>query len=342
MPDLINSMSVNQTGSSTDADDLLSKLRIFLTDNGFGEDRYETITNGHQATYNKNGFYYNFRSFNSYPPYKDASNGDDPISSDLTNWENTSGIAFKMSTSYDGLLPWDEQPGSILGNDESIFIQTKENGSSENIERYDFFTTDDNDDPSLNIVAVICEYENNKFSHMYFGEICKFNTFTGGGFMSATQRLGAVSNNPGTIEPCLGTYEDVYTEINVDSVIEKEDLRGSIEIRSNAGGFHDVFIHSREDLKRSKIPFNEKGALIPPIYYHRDTAPSPDEYYPLGTIPYCFTVYMEHYNPLETFYLGGRRYVVFPYYTKPVPFTDEVDESSGLGVAIKIPTNWGE
>lgn len=341
MPDLDNSLSINQTGNATDANDLLSKLRVFLTANGWAENRYESITSGLQATFNKNGYYYNFRSFVNYPPFRDDGNGDTATGSELTAWASTSGVAVKLSTGYDGLLPWDEQPGSIIGSDESKFIQTNDGSGDDSIPRYDFFTVDNAADPSLNLVAVVCEYENNRFSHLYFGEVCAFGTWTGGSFMSATQKIAAVSANPGVIGPCLAVFEDDYTDLLVDTTVEKDDIRGHIETR-RVITIPDIFHMSRDDLSLSKIPFNNKGTLIPPLYYHRDTVASPDEYYPLGTVPYCFTVYMKYYNPLETFYIGSRRYVVFPYHTKPVPFDDEVDESSGLGIAFKIPDNWGE
>jgi hypothetical protein len=163
-----------ETGSATDRDDLLNKLRIFLVANGWTQNYFVTDGGGYRLHISKNGIYANFRT---------SSGSNDSILT--TNWShNNTWFAMNVSTGYDETKSWSLQPGAPYcpfgapGSLASGFLIT---GS---IISYYFFAQDNSFD-------VVAEITSGVFRSMHAGELTKFGSYTGGTYMTSNRPVAA-------------------------------------------------------------------------------------------------------------------------------------------------------
>jgi hypothetical protein len=152
-----------ETGSATDRDDLLNKLRIFLVANGWTQNYWAAEGEGYRLHVNKDTVYANFRT---------SAGASEKLLTTVETKANT-WFAMNVSTGYDGTKHWSLQPGApycprgAVGSLASGFLVT---GS---IISYYFFAQDNSFD-------VVAEISSGVFRSMHAGELTKFGSYTGG------------------------------------------------------------------------------------------------------------------------------------------------------------------
>lgn len=146
---------IRQTGTATDAVDLLNQFHSFLNSNGCTVHYYEPMdfadyTAGKNLHFSKNGKYYNLRSFiDKKPVHKNL---------DGTGFE---GIVFSGSTGFTSgtITNWNRQPGYPVG-DKMSYLMTVSDIVSYDIHIYT---------NPFSFTGTI-EFKPGEFSHFYMGE----------------------------------------------------------------------------------------------------------------------------------------------------------------------------
>jgi hypothetical protein len=187
-------------GTCTDQFDLLGKIRIFLSDNGWTINLYATDTLTYY-TYSqeksssakrlhaaKNGLYLNFRSHQGTMP------------SEAFPGSFHTGIAYNVSTGFNQSSNWDKQPGSPTLSINGLAVAAMLSFSS--AASYRMFLWD-----SPFTLFVYLKISNTTFAQMYFGTVSpKYGGWSGGDlFLSSTRQ--ATANYAGSfLNPSPGYY----------------------------------------------------------------------------------------------------------------------------------------
>jgi len=172
-----------ETGTSTGANDLIDKLRVFLladswtvnlwADDGTGKRLHVQKTAGDSTV-----MYFNFRSA--------VNEKGSTITGDNVNSEgygNVTGILVNGSTGYDVGESWDKQPGYGQNAASQSYACAISPVSLTAIPSYYFFSVNDT-------VSIVVEITSGKFQFMSFGLLEKQGTFTGGQFFTASMSSG--------------------------------------------------------------------------------------------------------------------------------------------------------
>lgn len=91
-----------QTGTATDANDALIKLKNFLGANGYTLNVDTAEGTGVRVTASKGGRFFNFRSY---------------VNETIPNFANQTGIFMNASTAFNGASPWYQQANALTFND---------------------------------------------------------------------------------------------------------------------------------------------------------------------------------------------------------------------------------
>jgi len=153
------------TGSATDVNDLLSKIRNFLTANGYTEDSYAAAGAGYRLNIHKDGMYFNFRSSVNENVTQGASGG------------NFYGIAMSAATGYDAgaegadnKIAWKTQPGApYYYGQTGIKLAVVAGNITGAVPQYHFFANTDG--------FILCiERASGFWEHLAGGQLTNFGT----------------------------------------------------------------------------------------------------------------------------------------------------------------------
>mgnify|MGYP001600601985 CR=1 FL=1 len=98
-----------ETGSATDVNDLMSKIRIFLTTvAGYTEQSYVTESSGRRMHMSKNSTFFNFRSF--------------VAETTPAGGTSQTGIFFNAGSGYSGASAWHDQSGVLKYNSNTAYL----------------------------------------------------------------------------------------------------------------------------------------------------------------------------------------------------------------------------
>lgn len=169
-----------QTGTSTGPIDLLSKLRTFLSSEGWTENDYSADGTGYRLHVQKVAqsggptMYFNFRSaVDEYGTGITEDNDSRELYGKIT------GLCVNGSTGYDGGESWDQQPGYAQTGSNQSFACVMTPMSISAIPAYYFFTIGDS-------VHIVVEIISGKFQFMSFGCLEKQGVYTGGMYFTAS------------------------------------------------------------------------------------------------------------------------------------------------------------
>jgi hypothetical protein len=314
-----------ETGTASSNADLLDKIKLFLENNGWTTNRYDTQSTGKRLQMVKSSFYVNLRSFNN----EICPGG---------SWAIT-GIGMNLSTGYSAGSDWYNQAGAP--NAASIYKIVTMQRHTGAIPSYHFFCWD-------TIVYLIVEYSAGAYNRMGWGILDKEGTYTGGEFMFANWNQDGSNGS-----------SEAITKVGIIGSAGVQDAAHGV-VKVDADGLNDW----RYGNGISGAP-SGRSALIDPIrlYYYllnqtpnqstsislllplrvalfRDTANnySSSTYSILGTFPNIFFINIKNLNPGQTFTVGADTYKVFPFSVKnsytSFP-TTATTHSANLGIAVK-------
>lgn len=329
--------TVVEQGTATDADDLLSKLRVFAVANGFTEVDYKAgARSGSILSLSRNGVYFNLKSYVNDAPFSSASAGE------ITDWQASlfnDGIVCSLSNAYDALEPWDEQEGFETKG--APILQT-----DANILSYDFFYNG-------SVIYIACQYLSGKYSHMCLGDVTKFGVYEKCGFVSATYKhdfnsSGLIDPLNDHVRPCIyaateidtGDIPRAYTLVNMNNTVTT--VHGNVghydrNVLQYMAGFDYTY-----DVKNSNNSFlGGKGTFLKGMFLaNMDIDGGVNHFLPVGTVDGVFVAYFQNYSVKEVVNIGTRYYVCIPFYQKPSPWVDTDRPSGGLGVIIEVNASY--
>lgn len=198
-------------GTPTDQHDLLDKLRIFLAANGWTVNMWaDDVTSyftrsgsagtvGKRLHVSRGSLYLNFRSCVRHTVFGKYNTSTTAYTSDGVSVYGSqhTGIAFYMSTGYDGGLAWDMQPGGPRWPTETTKSMGAGHRMSGAIPSYRFFLTND---PFMLVISL--EETTAVWRHLILCDVQKYGTWTGGEMFA-----GSV---------CMG--RPIYSAINYDLI----------------------------------------------------------------------------------------------------------------------------
>lgn len=315
-----------QTGTSTDVNDLLDKLRLFAIAQGWTANRWATVGSGRELCIQKGSSYFNFRSWSNETM--------------LVNGTSTAGkygITMNGSDGYSAGAGWDTQPGypvrgSATGGDQAhvMFPLVTTTGP---FPAYHFFAPD-----SKTLYAEV-EITTGTFLRFGCGSLDLFNpSAPGGGRFCYAATGGHVTNSTGAAA-WLGSDVD-----NSSYHVEYVPFRAADYNTSNAGfpfgsmvrvafSSFDNWAGSGRSMTVAGLPMacqgggchdkvlreyspnmlNGVGLLLPNIV----SLNIGDEYLsPIGVVPGMRYMDMTNYLPGDEFTLGSDTWKVFPWYQK--------------------------
>jgi hypothetical protein len=252
---------------------------------------------------------------------------------------------------FDGIPPRAGQPPDALPGNSGISIsnydKTAEDGRLSNPQFSGPFPTVTlfTDDPSTYCHCVI-EVVSGRFRHLYFGNMTKFGSWTGGAYYGLTYwpQTGSQIDQPATgtgVTPFDGNlsgekgwtfhYEDAGADwragddATVGGVPRKQGL-GSVR-----GGFGNAFRNIQE------TPWSGLIALNPVTLWAVENADDPETVRCMGQIPDMAELNVRHLAPGESYFIGADEWVVFPLVRKADP-TESADlENTGyFGMAFLV------
>jgi hypothetical protein len=285
-----------ETGSATDRDDLLNKLRIFLVANGWTQNYWAAEGEGYRLHVNKDTVYANFRT---------SAGAAEKILAHANTW-----FAMNVSTGYDGTKHWSLQPGAPYapgGNPGSLASGFLITGS---IVSYYFFAQDNSFD-------VVAEISSGVFRSMHAGELTKFGSYTGGMYMTAPIALTA-----------YWEFNSVFTmnvSSNYPSTFVSFDDGGGLTWFSNTasmGTDHTLSIpySQKNSTTTTKCyagavtsllavpPTTEGSTILLPIYYGALQSPY---IWPLGYVPHVRICRGDYVANAQEWVLGADTWMLF-------------------------------
>lgn len=315
-----------QTGTSTGANDLLDKLRLFAIAQGWTANRWVTAGSGQELCLSKGGAYFNFRSYQNETVFMRGS-----------NYSNKYGIAMNGSDGYAGGAAWDRQAGypirtgGIAGSDQCSAYMPFVTSQGPFV-AYHLFA------PDSKTIYLELEITTGCFLRLGFGTLDLFNSGSAGGgrFFYAPGGDASVTNSASS-STWLGTDIDNSSYALEEVPFRLADYAGSdIKVGSflraafdsfdnwcssgrvgsssvtpqscQGGGVHDKILRDS-----SPNPMNGIGILTPNIV----SVNRANEYlHPVGLIPGIRFMDMTNYLPGDEFTIGTDTWKVFPWYNK--------------------------
>ena len=315
-----------QTGTSTGANDLLDKLRLFAIAQGWTANRWVTAGSGQELCLSKGSAYFNFRSYQNETVFMRGS-----------SYANKYGIAMNGSDGYASGNAWDRQPGYP--------IRTGGTAGSDQCSSYMPFVTSQGPfvayhlfAPDSKTIYLELEITTGCFLRLGFGSLDLFNSgsagggrffYAPGGDASVTSAattstwLGSeIDNSTYALEevPFRGAdYSATTTQVGsfVRAAFDSFDnwcssqRVGTTTVTPQScqgGGVHDKILRDS-----SPNPMNGIGILTPNIV----SVNRANEYlHPVGMIPGIRFMDMTNYLPGDEFTIGTDTWKVFPWYNK--------------------------
>lgn len=313
-----------ETGTSTGANDLLDKIRIFALAQGWTANRWLTVGSGRELCLSKGSAYFNFRSYQN-----------ETVLVNGTSRANKYGIVMNGSDGYSGGNAWDLQPGYPIrssswgGIQGHAFLPLVTNLGA--FPSYHFFT------PDSKCLHIELEVTTGVFQRMGFGSLDLFNPATPGGGRYLYSTGGDHVTNAVSSLTWLGEHIDrsgySLEEVPFRSGDYGGDLgKGGSMVRAafdsfdnwcgsarvatsthltqacQGGGVHDKILRDS-----SPNPMNGIGILTPHVV---SVLRSAEFLHPIGTIPGLRYMDMTNYLPGDEFTFGLDTWKVFPWYQK--------------------------
>lgn len=290
-----------ETGSATGVVDLLSKLRTFLTANGWTENRWSAQGSGNWLNISKSSMFVNIVS--------DPSAG--------TSSEPGHFLRVYGATSYASGSAYTAQP-----NTSGVCIV---NGlGTTSLTAYHFFASGD-------YVYAVIEVTPGYYKHLHFGILEKFGTYTGGWFVMATAQdyvtSGANLTNDFYSGHCIpwccsgkssaaNGRNQIRADINGASN-KWFDMYQSTTIANRAisGVYGALAVNIGQNLLANSPNALNGLTLFTPCMILAGNSNS--LYNPLGYGPDIRAVRMDNLTAGQTVTIAGVNWVVFPIYNKP-------------------------
>jgi len=315
-----------QTGTSTGANDLLDKLRLFAIAQGWTANRWVTAGSGQELCLSKGSAYFNFRSYQNETVFMRGS-----------SYANKYGIAMNGSDGYASGNAWDRQPGYP--------IRTGGTAGSDQCSSYMPFVTSQGPfvayhlfAPDSKTIYLELEITTGCFLRLGFGSLDLFNSGSAGGGLFFYAPGGDASvTSAATTNTWLGSEIDNSTYALEEVPFRGADysatttqvgsfVRAAFDSFDNwcssqrvgtttvtpqscqGGGVHDKILRDS-----SPNPMNGIGILTPNIV----SVNRANEYlHPVGMIPGIRFMDMTNYLPGDEFTIGTDTWKVFPWYNK--------------------------
>lgn len=345
-----------ETGSASDYNDLLNKLRNAMTTHGGYSQQDHTasgVSGGYRSHLSKGTLKVNLRS---------GFNGEVPVgvayrSTRLGSWYWGAGgyapdyIALNLSTGFNLSAEWFNQPGAP-GASESRGLGVMINGKG-SVSRYWLFILEDPD-----AVFLVVEVHPNQFHHMGFGKLRLSQQIEEGGeFFCATRRF---SDTSGPLnDPWSGYYYDVSAGAGSDGArrmtgyfrVQDERIAVPDDLDGWGKGFIDSAVPERSSISSSSYGMVMAGIpqLTGPYRSNSQTTPyvnalteswlddeSRSLMYPIacwkgyngqsliGHIPHLARISMEPYIAGDLVAGVGDPWLAFPGHCKRVPYNTNV------------------
>lgn len=341
-----------ESGSASDVNDLLGKLRNAMTLHGGWTQQHlasDGTSGGQRAHLSKGNLKVNFRSgFNNELPTAYRNNR-------LGGWNwSTSGysidyLCMNLSSDFNFSNPWNGQPGAP-GSGEALAGMAFMLTAFGSISRYWLFLLEDPD-----AVFLIVENRPDKFEYLAFGNLSLIQTVESGGEWFFGSR--SMSHNYDQLRPPLeSTFYNVNagsqstTQRNVKGFVRLVDSRyaasNSLSGWDNCrtygvGGSYGSSSVLSTDLTTSYIEKEGRSILYPIAAIKGNMI--------LGYIPHVARISMQPYMPGEQVLGVGETYLAFPghkrsvpwtmagYGSSPYPASTEEYNFHGTGIAIRRP-----
>lgn len=280
-----------ENGSATSMADLLSKLRTFISTNlAWTENNFD----GTNLQVSNGNSYFNLRATTT-------------LSTDTSLTNGGPGIGGVPSTGYDAGAAWDEQPGAAV-NRQYVALGTFAENS---VPEYWFFTDD-----SSYVHVVAFSGIGTVYTHLSFGDVTKFGTFTGGTYMAS----GSIFDNGSAESRIFGNaFGGAFiVRADIDSTTnfwygsqnpDNEAGQGAGEGRSVLGIMNDLDTFYAALLTRGNA-HDGKGVLLP-VWVAVERTFS-DRYSPLGLFKDVKALNLGKAIPGTSMVLGSDEWVLFP------------------------------
>lgn len=323
--------TVTETGVTTNAEDLILKLKTFAENNGYTTNLYSdntisSVIRGKRLHLQKNGKFYNFVGVSNKSPIS-ASAGTDLSYSN----NNLQGIYSTLSTAFSGSVDWFANTGSSTDTIRAARVSTNSN--------YRFYLND-------KTLVIVIKYSTVNYSFMIFGESLPYasadshvvNTASGyeqikgsGVTDLINERLFRSvrsSSSTNTTSILNGTNLNLTSanilndNINPNST---SNLYPAFNLPNNTTTSNDYFIN------RANNRFTGTSILFP-IHFYRLVS---TYYQPVGYMKDLYHVDFTYFTPEQTLTIGSNVFIVFPYNQKRNPVDYSLD-GNNMGLAIQI------
>ena len=343
-----------ETGSASDYNDLLNKLRNSMTTHGGWTQQDHSsvgVSGGYRSHLSKGTLKANLRSgFNGEVPVPSANR-----STRLgTWWWNFGGfapdyIALNLSTGFNLSLDWYNQPGAP-GASEGRGLGVMINGKG-SVSRYWLFLLENPD-----AVYLVVEVHPNKFQHLGFGKLVLAQQIEEGGeFFAATRRFSDTSNELN--DPWSGYYGDQAGGSSTESVrrmtgyfrVQDERITAPDDLDGWGKGYIDSAVPERSNNIMSPS-YGMPLSGVPQLSGPYRTSPSSTNYNnaltlswiadesrsllfpiscwknyrgftPIGHLPHLARISMQPYLAGDLIAGVGEPWLAFPGHAKAIPYS---------------------
>lgn len=309
-----------QTGSFAGSENLLQILRERLLAEGWVVDLHAYVDSadtrfGKRLHLHKGATYIALRSFDDF----------NPTSAGWSSGYGKSGIDMRISTGFDSVQSWFQQPGY---SNRGRYVRAGASGT------YHLFTAGSR-------VLLISEFENGRYSHAFFGDAPVIVPGSGGGVLTGMEYAS------GSDKAVPFGHSGYATSIWVS----KADYRGWLysyqdsENRGFASGLSagngvrvpnfspssPVQIGSIGSSARSSNRLNGLSALMPIYTYVMQNG----AWSPFAEFDDLYFVNCDLMTAGQDYVVGAQTFKIFPFYGKEIPAV-RIQPYFGLGFAVKV------
>lgn len=325
-----------QTGTASSQEDLMDKLQTFAAANGWTVDNFDTSND--KLSLHKGSIYVHF------------------------HWDNASWIGIFQSL---GFISTGTGVGSHTDDSGNLCAETGAISSSvghkvwlleQSYTAYHFF---ENGAGAEDYIHIVVEQDAGVFRHFSFGEITKFNDFTGGEYAvghypyATISQQTAYSNNRMCLWDAHCSTSTIMGYVHLESMPNQasggkwgcigdptaargndgNSIARAIVLGGVRGGPYSQYSHRQISGAQAFIPF----APIPLWYI--DTSTTPDHAYLLGYVPNVRICNITNLVEGVEITYGGDTWIPFPMIRKLIPYDNTAGYQSGsYGIAYKKVT----
>lgn len=315
-----------ETGTSSGANDLLDKLRLFAAAQGWAVNRWVTAGSGRELCLSKGSAYFNLRSYQN-----------ETVTYFASNYTSRTGIGLNGSNGYDAGLAWSRQPGYPVyppgaASSNQVFSYLPMVVNPGPFPAYHLFA------PDSKTIYLELEITTGTFLRLGFGSLDLFNPAAPGGgrffystasnpsvdsTVSSSAWLGNdVDNNVFGLEEVPfrmadyavgGANTGSYLRASFDSFngwcgSSYDQASPHTRQACQGGGVHDSVLRDA-----SPNPINGIGVILPNVV----SINRANEFLqPAGVVPGMRYMDMTNYLPGDEFTFGSDTWKVFPWYNK--------------------------